>query len=195
MIFLFLCFEFAKIGLFSFGGGYATLPFLYHMSEVHGWFSLNELSQMLAISSITPGPVGLNVATFAGFKTAGILGSICATMSIMLPSFVFVVIVSKMLKKFKDSPTLFSLMYVLRPVAAALLAAVSFRLFFDSIIKFNTFSNFALKNIDTKAFLLFIVLLIVSLKVKKDPLIYLALGAIAGLLLHFNHIIKLIPFA
>ena len=63
MIFLLLCLEFAKIGLFSFGGGYATLPFLYHMSEVYNWFSLNELSQMLAISSITPGPVGLNVAT------------------------------------------------------------------------------------------------------------------------------------
>ena len=188
MIFLLLCFEFAKIGLFSFGGGYATLPFLYHMSEVYNWFSLNELSQMLAISSITPGPVGLNVATFAGFKTAGILGSLCATMSIMLPSFVFVVIVSKMLKKFKDSPVLNSVMYVLRPVAAALLAAVAFRLFFESVVKFNTFSDFAFKNVDYKALLLFIVLLIVSLKVKKDPLLYLAFGAIAGILLHFGHI-------
>ncbi len=188
MIFLLLCLEFAKIGLFSFGGGYATLPFLYHMSEVYNWFSLNELSQMLAISSITPGPVGLNVATFAGFKTAGVLGSLCATMSIMLPSFVFVVIVSKMLKKFKDSPVLNSVMYVLRPVAAALLASVAFRLFFESVVKFNTFSDFALKNIDCKALLLFIILLLVSLKVKKDPLLYLAFGAIAGILLHFGHI-------
>ncbi len=193
MIFILLCFEFAKIGLFSFGGGYATLPFLYHMSEVYDWFSLTELSQMLAVSSITPGPVGLNVATFAGFKTAGVLGSFCATMSIMLPSFIFVVVISKMLKKFKNSPILFSVMYVLRPVAAALLAAVSFRLFFNSVVKFDIFSNFTFKNFDTKAFLLFIILLIISLRVKKDPLVYLALGAIAGILLHLNHILNLIP--
>ncbi len=189
MIFLLLCFEFAKIGLFSFGGGYATLPFLYHMSEVYGWFSPQELSQMLAISSITPGPVGLNVATFAGFKTAGISGSICATMSIMLPSFFMVLIISKMLKKFSDSPVLTSIMYALRPVCAAMLAAVALRLFMESVVKFGTLSDFTLKNIDFKAFLLFIILLIVSLKVKKDPLIYLAFGAIAGILLHFGHLL------
>ena len=75
-LYFFLYFEFFKIGLFSLGGGYATLPFLYHMSEQYHWFSPVELTQMLAISSITPGPVGLNVATYAGFKTAGIIGSI-----------------------------------------------------------------------------------------------------------------------
>ncbi len=195
MIFLLLCFEFAKIGLFSFGGGYATLPFLYHMSEIYNWFSLNELSQMLAISSITPGPVGLNVATFAGFKTAGFLGSLCATMSIMLPSFIFVVIISKMLKKFKDSPILTSVMYALRPATAAMLAAVAFRLFFESVVKFHSLSDFYFKNIDIKALLLLFVLFIISLKIKKDPLIFLALGAIAGLLLHFNHILFIIPHA
>ncbi len=188
MTFLLLCFEFAKIGLFSFGGGYATLPFLYHMSEVYGWFSSKELSQMLAVSSITPGPVGLNVATFAGFKTAGILGSFCATMSIMLPSFFFVLLVSKMLKKFKDSPVLNSIMYTLRPVCAAMLAAVAFRLLLESVVKFNNFSDFVFNNVDFKAFLLFVILLIFSLKIKKDPLIYLAFGAIAGILLHFGHL-------
>ena len=131
MIFFLLCFEFAKIGFFSLGGGYATLPFLYHMSEVYNWFSPQELSQMLAISSITPGPVGLNVATFAGFKTAGILGSIIATMSIMLPSLFMILIISKVLKKVKDSPVLNSIMYALRPATAAMLACVAFRLFCD----------------------------------------------------------------
>lgn len=193
MILFFLCMEFAKIGFFSLGGGYATLPFLYHMSEVYGWFSPLELSRMLAISSITPGPVGLNVATFAGFKTAGILGSIVATMSIMLPSFFMIIIISKMLKKFKDSPCLCSVMYALRPATAAMLAAVALRLFRDAIIRNPDFSGFnflQMQNfIDIKGFLLLVILFILSLKLKKDPLVFLAFGAIAGILLHINHII------
>lgn len=193
MILFFLCMEFAKIGFFSLGGGYATLPFLYHMSEVYGWFSPLELSRMLAISSITPGPVGLNVATFAGFKTAGILGSIVATMSIMLPSFFMIIIISKMLKKFKDSPCLCSVMYALRPATAAMLAAVALRLFRDVIIRNPDFSGFnfmQMQNfIDIKGFLLLVILFILSLRLKKDPLVFLAFGAIAGILLHINHII------
>lgn len=193
MILFFLCMEFAKIGFFSLGGGYATLPFLYHMSEVYGWFSPLELSRMLAISSITPGPVGLNVATFAGFKTAGILGSIVATMSIMLPSFFMIIIISKMLKKFKDSPCLCSVMYALRPATAAMLAAVALRLFRDAIIRNPDFSGFnfmQMQNfIDIKGFLLLVILFILSLRLKKDPLVFLAFGAIAGILLHINHII------
>ena len=193
MILVLLCMEFAKIGFFSLGGGYATLPFLYHMSEVYGWFSPLELSRMLAISSITPGPVGLNVATFAGFKTAGIMGSLVATMSIMLPSFLMVVIISKMLKKFKDSPNLDSVMYALRPATAAMLAAVGVRLFKDAIIRNIDFSGINLLNLqnylDLKGFLLLFILFLISLKIKKDPLIFLAYGAIAGILLHINHII------
>ncbi len=193
MILFFLCMEFAKIGFFSLGGGYATLPFLYHMSEVYGWFSPLELSRMLAISSITPGPVGLNVATFAGFKTAGILGSIVATMSIMLPSFFMIIIISKMLKKFKDSPCMCSVMYALRPATAAMLAAVALRLFRDVIIRNPDFSGFnflQMQNfIDIKGFLLLVILFILSLRLKKDPLVFLAFGAIAGILLHINHII------
>ena len=193
MILFFLCIEFAKIGFFSLGGGYATLPFLYHMSEVYGWFSPLELSRMLAISSITPGPVGLNVATFAGFKTAGILGSIVATMSIMLPSFFMIIIISKMLKKFKDSPCMCSVMYALRPATAAMLAAVALRLFRDAIIRNPDFSGFnflQMQNfIDIKGFLLLVILFILSLRLKKDPLVFLAFGAIAGILLHINHII------
>ena len=193
MILFFLCMEFAKIGFFSLGGGYATLPFLYHMSEVYGWFSPLELSRMLAISSITPGPVGLNVATFAGFKTAGILGSIVATMSIMLPSFFMIIIISKMLKKFKDSPCLCSVMYALRPATAAMLAAVALRLFRDVIIRNPDFSGFnflQMQNfIDIKGFLLLVILFILSLRLKKEPLVFLAFGAIAGILLHINHII------
>ena len=203
MIYLQLFLEFLKIGLFSFGGGYATLPFLYHMSETYGWFSLSELSRMLAISSITPGPVGLNVATFAGFKTAGIIGSITATFAIMLPSFAIVIFISKMLKKFSDNFYIKSALYALRPAAAAMIAAVGVRLFSGSIVLnmpknpssfLNSLSNGFLtpgEYIDIRAFMLLVFLFILSLRLKRDPLIYLLIGAVFGILLHFGHILNL----
>ena len=86
MIYIHLFAEFFKIGLFSFGGGYATIPFLYHISQVYNWYSLDELTQMVAVASITPGPVGINVATYAGLKSAGLLGSALATGAEMLPA-------------------------------------------------------------------------------------------------------------
>lgn len=195
MIYFLLSLEFAKIGLFSLGGGYATLPFLYHMSEQYHWFSTVELSQMLAVSSITPGPVGLNVATFAGYKTAGIFGSIIATLSIMLPSFFLVVLISKIIKKFKDNPCMCSIMYSLRPATAAMIAAVGVRLFYDALIRNTDFGAFSILKlnlfIDIKGFIFLVVLFIISCNLKRDPLIYLALGAAAGILLHINHILHL----
>lgn len=177
MIYLFLFMEFFKIGIFSFGGGYATLPFLAHMSQTYNWFSIQELSMMLAVSSITPGPVGLNVATFAGFKTAGVLGSIVATLAIMIPSFVIVIFISKMLKKFKDNFYVQSALYALRPAAAAMIGAVCLKLFKSSILIQNT--------IDFKGLALLLILILLSLKIKKDPLIYLLIGAFLGIALHF----------
>ena len=183
MIYLFLFFEFFKIEIFSFGGGYATMPFLYHISDKYHWFSYEELSRMLAISSITPGPVGLNVATFAGFKTSGVLGSIDATIAIMIPSFIIVILISKILKKFKDNFYTKAILYALRPAAAAMM------LFKTYIFPFKDTSVF--DSIDIKAFVLFILLVLISLKLKKDPLIYLLIGAFFGIILHFGHILTL----
>lgn len=180
---LYLFVEFFKIGLFSFGGGYATMPFLYHISDNYHWFSYEELTRMLAISSITPGPVGLNVATFAGFKTAGALGSVTATLAIMLPSFAIVILISKVLKKFKDNFYVQSILYGLRPAAAAMLGAVAIRLFNDSIFAHNA--------IDIKGILLFCFLILFSFRVKKDPLIYLLIGGLFGILLNFHHILNI----
>lgn len=189
MIYLLLFVEFFKIGIFSFGGGYATMPFLYHISEVYGWFSYEELSKMLAISSITPGPVGLNVATFAGFKTAGVLGSVNATLAIMLPSFAVVILISKILGKFKDNFYTKAVLYALRPAAAAMIAAVGVRLFKTYI--FSGTAKGLAGSVDVKALLLFILLVLISLKLKKDPLVYLIIGAISGILLHFSSILAL----
>ena len=167
MTYLLLMYEFIKVGLFSVGGGYATLPFLYHISEVYNWYSAKELVDMLAVSSITPGPVGINVATFAGFKTAGILGAFIATASVMLPSYLLVIAIYKLLNKFNENFYVQAILYSIKPAGCALIAAVAVRLFRDYILV----GSFDLHNItafvDVKALALLVGLFIMSIKVKK----------------------------
>ena len=170
MIYLQLFYEFFKIGLFSFGGGYATIPFLYHISQVYNWYSIEELTRMVAVASITPGPVGINVATYAGLKSAGILGSILATTAEMFPSLFLVIIVSKLLRKFSDNFYVKSVIETLKPISCALLTSVAIGLLKPEIR-------------DIKAMLLLAVLLLISWKSKKDPLFYILLSGIIGALL------------
>lgn len=167
MIYLQLFLEFFKIGLFSFGGGYATIPFLYHISEVYNWYSLEELTQMVAVASITPGPVGINVATYAGLKSVGIFGSILATMAEMFPSLILVIIVSKLLKKFSDNFYVKSIIETLKPISCALLTSVAIGLLKPDLT-------------DIKAMILLAFLLLISWKSKRDPLFYILLSAIIG---------------
>ena len=159
--------EFFHIGLFSFGGGYATLPFLYHIAEIHKWYTTRQLSDMIALSSITPGPVGVNVATFAGFSAAGVEGAAIATISVILPSFIIVLIISKILDKFKQNKYVKSVIYTLKPTGCGLLAAVGVDMFVNNINMFGM--------------LLLAGLFIASLTEKRDPLFYLATSAVVGL--------------
>lgn len=167
MILLQLVIEFLKIGLFSFGGGYATIPFLYHISQEYHWYSLDELTQMTAIASITPGPVGINVATYAGLKTFGIIGALVATISEMLPSLILVLIVAKLLKKFSDNFYVKSIIDSLKPISCALLTSVAIGLLKPEIQSL-------------KSMILLGILLILSWKTKKDPLFYILISAIVG---------------
>ncbi len=172
MILLRLFWEFFNIGVFSFGGGYATLPFLYKISEHYNWYSLDDLNNMIAISSITPGPVGINMATFAGFKTAGILGSLISTTAIILPSLIFVVLLSKALKKFSENQYVKSIIYVLKPLGCGLLCAVGVNMFIN---------DFLTANINLYNIIFLTILILLSLHKKFDPLVYLGLGALYGL--------------
>ena len=167
MIYFQLIFEYFKTGLFSFGGGYATIPFLYHISDTYGWYSSKQLSDMIAVASITPGPVCVNVATYSGFTTAGILGAFLATSAVVLPSLIFVIVVAKLLAKFRENRYVQSAIYALKPAGCGLLAAIAINLFQENITQIW-------------AYVLFALLIVMSLKVKKDPLIYLGLAAIAG---------------
>ena len=103
MIYLRLFVEFFKTGLFAVGGGYATIPFLLEMSRTTGWFSKTDLSNMLAISESTPGPIGINMSTFTGFHVGGFLGAVVSTFALVLPSFIIIVIIAQFLKKFRDN--------------------------------------------------------------------------------------------
>lgn len=171
MIYLKLFLEFFHIGLFSYGGGYATLPFLYHIADVQKWYTTQQLTDMIAISSLTPGPVGVNVATFAGYTTSGVLGALVATTSVILPSFILIIIISKLLEQFKHNKYVQSVIYVLKPTGCGLLAAVGVDMFINNINLFGMF--------------LLIALFIASITEKRDPLFYLAVAAVAGLIAGF----------
>ncbi len=174
MIYLRLIWEFFKIGLFSFGGGYATIPFLYHISGEYGWYSIEELKHMIAVASVTPGPVGINVATYAGIQTAGIFGAVLATVSEMLPSLVLVIIVSKLLRKFSENFYVRAIIASLKPISCALLTAVAVGLLKPSLG-------------DIKGLILLGILLLLSWKSKKSPLFYMLISAIAGCILAVLH--------
>lgn len=123
MIFLRLFFEFFKVGLFAIGGGLATIPFLSDMGARTGWFSAGDLANMIAISESTPGPIGVNMATYVGFHTAGVVGGIVATVGLIFPSVVIILIIAGFLEKFRQSKAVDAVFYGLRAASVALITA------------------------------------------------------------------------
>lgn len=123
MILLRLFYEFTKVGLFSIGGGLATIPFLQSMGKATGWFTDAQLTTMIAVSESTPGPMGINMATYVGFETAGIPGAVVATLGEVFPSIVVVIIIAGFLQKFRQSKLVDAIFYGLRPASTALIAS------------------------------------------------------------------------
>ena len=171
MIYLELFIEFFKIGLFSVGGGLATLPFLNKLVDTKGWYTVSELTNMLAISESTPGPIGVNMATYVGFHIASILGALVATFALVLPSYVVIIIISKFLTKFKNSPYVKNTFDIIRAVVTGLIG-VSFITIFNTAI-------FSL-GFDIKKIVIFIVIFLLIIKYKKHPILYVGIGALAG---------------
>lgn len=123
MIYLRLYYEFFKAGLFAIGGGMATLPFLYDISDKTGWFTYGQLADMIAISESTPGPIGVNMATYVGFTTGGVPGAVIATLGLITPSIIIILIIAGFLKAFKDNKYVQHAFYGLRPASTGLIAA------------------------------------------------------------------------
>lgn len=186
-IYLRLFYEFFKIGLFSVGGGLATLPFLYTLSAKTGWFSINDLLNMVAVSESTPGAIGINISTYVGFTTKGIPGAILATFSLALPAIIIIIIVSKFLEKFKDSKIVKDIFYGILPASTALIAAAGIGIVKVSLFNLSKFHgiNTLLQIFNYKAIILALLLFIVIKKTKKHPLVYIAASAIIGVIFSF----------
>lgn len=184
MIWIYMFWEFFKAGLFASGGGLATLPFLYAISASTGWFTTIDIANMVALSESTPGPLGINMATFAGYRTLGTLGGIWASLSITSPALIIITLISKTLEKFKNSKIIPALFYGLAPCSVALMTAAGLGIAKLSFLKGEepTLSTFPWVFIDFKSLTLAIFLWIIYRKYKKHPIFYIALSAIIGIL-------------
>lgn len=187
---LLLCgWEYFKVGLFSIGGGLATIPFLEEISAKHpDWFTIEELRKFVAISESTPGPIGINIATYAGYKIAGVAGSLVCTFSLVLPSFLVIVIIAKMLEKFKNSKIVNDAFYGIRPASTALILSATITTFYEVLITvdgdtFDSFSN-VFKAVNLENVILFCLVLAGAIIFKKvHPIVFIGFGAVAGILL------------
>ena len=123
MILVRLFLEFCRVGLFSVGGGLATIPFLTDLGERTGWFAPGDLANMIAISESTPGPMGVNMATYVGFHTAGVIGGVVATLGLVSSSIVIILVIAGFLQKFRQSKAVDAVFYGLRAASVALITA------------------------------------------------------------------------
>ena len=191
MILLRLFFEFFKAGLFAVGGGMATLPFMYDISTRTGWFTHEMLADMIAVSESTPGPIGVNMATYVGFVTAGIPGAVVATLGLVTPSILIILLIARALKAFRENPLVEAGFYGLRPCSVGLIAAAGFLVI--KLALFNTAlyqqSGKLLDLLNLKAIALAAVLLVCTRYVKKlkglHPIVFILASAVVGIVFAF----------
>ncbi|MBE6892698.1 MAG: chromate transporter [Ruminococcaceae bacterium] len=187
MIYLQLFWEFLKVGLFTVGGGLASLPFLYDISDRTGWYTHAQLADMIAISESTPGPIGINMATYVGFTSAGVLGSVLATLGFIIPSIIIVTIVSRFLKKFNENKLVKGAFYGLRAVSVALICAALVSVVKISLINIPLFQETGaiLDLISIPGILLAAACYFVLKKWNPHPVFVLGGSAVVGILLGF----------
>lgn len=188
MIFLRLFYEFFKVGLFAIGGGMATIPFLADLSEKTGWFTSQQLADMIAVSESTPGPIGVNMATYVGFSTAGVFGGIVSTLGLVTPSVIVIILVIQILKKFNENPIVKSVFSGLRPASLGLIAAAFVTVAEVSLINADTwsFGENILKLFNFKSLALAVVIFFMMKKIKVHPIFYILGSAVVGILFNFS---------
>ena len=195
MLYLRLFWEFFKTGLFAVGGGMATIPFLYNMADATGWFTRNDVANMIAVGESTPGPIGVNMATYVGYVTGSnagglpfaILGAVVATIGLITPSIIIILIIASFLKSFRDNRYVDSAFYGLRPASTGLIAAAGL-----SVVVSNLFfpeamaEGFSLAVLNWKGWALAVVLWVLTNKVKQTkklhPILFILASAVVGVL-------------
>ena len=196
MIYLRLFWEFFKIGMFSVGGGMATLPFLYDMSEKTGWFTRSQIADMLAVSESTPGPIGINMATYVGYTVGGIPGSLIASIGIIIPGMILILIITSILEKFRNNRYVDGAFYGIRPASVGLIAAAGIM-----VCEITFFDEGAFKGLlggdlsglpgllNYKAVILAAVLLVLTRWFKPTkglhPVVFIAISAVIGIIFSF----------
>lgn len=191
MTYLLLFWEFFKTGLFAIGGGMATIPFLYDISDATGWFSHTDLANMIAVSESTPGPIGVNMATYVGFVSGmgengilgALLGALVATVGLITPPVIIILIVAAVLNSFKDNKYVNNAFYGLRPASTGLIAAAGV-----TVLTANLFLNetVALTHLNYKGIALGIILWVFTNAIKKTknlhPIVFIGVSAVAGII-------------
>ena len=191
MTYLNLFIEFFKTGLFSIGGGLATIPFLNSIADRYDWFDRIFLSNIIAVAESTPGPIGVNVATYAGFTAGasdggiinGVLGGIVSTCSLVLPSFLVIMIVAKLFESFKENKLVKNAFYGVRPATAGMVASVTVGIIKTAVLGNVKLSQISVSAIDVRLIIMFAVLLVLTNKVKLHPIVYIAVAGLAGALM------------
>ena len=191
MILLRLFFEFFKTGLFAVGGGMATVPFMYDIADRTGWFTHELLADMIAVSESTPGPIGVNMATYVGYVTAGLTGSVVATLGLITPEILVILLIARAMKAFRDHPMVDAGFYGLRPCSLGLIAAAG--LLVVKITLFNSAlyaqSGQFVDFFNHKAIVLAAALLICTRYIKKlkglHPIVFILASAAVGIAFSF----------
>lgn len=192
MILLRLFWEYFKIGLFAVGGGMTTLPFLYDVADKTGWFTYSQLADMIAVSQSTPGPIGINMATYVGFTVAGIPGALVATLGMIIPGIIVVLIVARMLERFRNNRFVEAAFYGLRPAAAGLIASAGLLVVELSLFNLNLYNDTGniLDLISVRGFILAAVIWVLTNLVKPTkklhPIFYIAASAVIGIVFSFG---------
>lgn len=189
--YLSLFWEFFKTGLFAVGGGMATLPFLYDISDKTGWFTHAQLADMVAVSESTPGPIGVNMATYVGFVTGGVGGAVIATLGLITPSVIVILIVAAFLKAFRDSRLVADAFYGLRPASTALIAAALVTVAKVTFFRTQSFGDLAavVRGVKWDAVVLAAALLLLTHCVPKvknwHPIVFIGISAAVGVIFRF----------
>ena len=190
-LYLRLFWEFFKTGLFAVGGGMATLPFMYDISDKTGWFTHSMLADMVAVSESTPGPIGVNMSTYVGFVTGGIPGAIVATVGLVTPSVIVILLIARVLKAFRENQYVDAGFYGLRPCSVGLIAAAGVLVvklaLFNPELYASTGALLDLFNF--KALILAAVLLVATRYIKKlkglHPIVFILASAVIGIVFSF----------
>lgn len=180
MIYFQLLWSFIQTGLFSIGGGYASLPLIEHqVVELHGWLTASQLTDIITISQMTPGPIALNTATFVGTRVAGLPGAIVATVGCVLPSCIIVLFLAWVYTKYRDLGILRGILSGLRPAVVALIASAGLTILVSALSTTDAFPR-ALSEVDWIGVVIFAVSLFVLRKWRPDPILVMVGSGVLG---------------